>query len=862
MEETIDVKSAGQEKVFGPQINEMDSILEESETTNTSDVAYAYKAPSRRTIALTMIFSFVVPMIIMALALFNTQIYPGGTNTLLTYDMKSQFMPIYASLRYLGKTQHSVLYTFYGALGNNALSNYSTYLINPLSWITVFFSLEKLPDIIYYLTVFRIGLAGLSFSVFLFLGKKKNREKRYPLAVFLLSCCYALMSFSIMYSICMNWLDIVALLPIMLTGIERIIEGRKGALYLFTLAFSLLNSFQLSYMAGIFMTMYLIYRLVEEKKKKWFSVVIRFACSSLCSLGLTMPVFLPMLLSMQGARTSSDVPVASLNAYINYPLWKVLKQLSSCQYDKIDVGGLPYLFCGSFTVFFVAIFFVKAKQNVSSKIIATLIILIYFASFCIVPLNKAWHGFIDPMCFPGRYSFTFSCFLLLLSYGAAPIFYEVIKVLGNLKGVMGTIVVFIIICEEYMNSAYIIASHNTELNYNSVQEYNSYVARMQDILGHIDDDGFYRVGNNDSYIIVNDGMIFGYNGMSYFSSFFNRGTMEFLSSLGFAQNEHVLYDVGGTPISEAMFGVKYIITEQCEKDGYTEVFNGNYPYSLYRNENALPLGYIMGAGERIINGEYIYVDDNNLGNAFLYQEILLTEILGEQCDVYNGIKYTIEDINDENARHVVVEFTVDEEKPIWVFFKPPTKEELDNNIVDVEIEEKTTVNGKRINHIKTDLSTVCTYIGTFKKGERIILEASDSKYFGNPWIVYYDSEIGNTALMTIKKYGLDITECRNGVIKGKILSPADNTCALITLPYMDGYRIRVDGVLTDYTDYRGSLILLPLMSGEHSLEISYIPPGFEIGIVIWCVSLLIAVFLLLQPCGRLINHKIYLTGEL
>lgn len=413
-----------------------------------------------------------------------------------------------------------------------------------------------------------------------------------------------------------------------------------------------------------------------------------------------------------------------------------------------------------------------------------------------------------------------------------------------------------------MNSAYIIASHNTELNYNSVQEYNSYVARMQDILGHIDDDGFYRVGNNDSYIIVNDGMIFGYNGMSYFSSFFNRGTMEFLSSLGFAQNEHVLYDVGGTPISEAMFGVKYIITEQCEKDGYTEVFNGNYPYSLYRNENALPLGYIMGAGERIINGEYIYVDDNNLGNAFLYQEILLTEILGEQCDVYNGIKYTIEDINDENARHVVVEFTVDEEKPIWVFFKPPTKEELDNNIVDVEIEEKTTVNGKRINHIKTDLSTVCTYIGTFKKGERIILEASDSKYFGNPWIVYYDSEIGNTALMTIKKYGLDITECRNGVIKGKILSPADNTCALITLPYMDGYRIRVDGVLTDYTDYRGSLILLPLMSGEHSLEISYIPPGFEIGIVIWCVSLLIAVFLLLQPCGRLINHKIYLTGEL
>ena len=321
------------------------------------------KSKSEKQIVLIMIFSFILPAIIMALAFYNTQIYPGGTNTVLIYDMHAQFLPIYASLRYLGNSDNSLLFTFFGALGNNALPNYSTYLINPLSWVTVLFPLSKLPDVLYFLTIFRIGLCGLGFSIYLLFGRREYREKRYPVAIIILSCCYALMSFNIVYSMCLNWLDITFLLPLVLTSLEQLMEGKKGISFVLLFTYAIYNSFQLSYIMGIFLILYLAFRLID-KQGMWKSVVPRFAIRVLLALGMSMPIFIPMM-KAAGGRFGVEDEVK--NGLTYFGIKDLLGQFLSCKYDSIRTGGLPFVFCGTITIVLVVIYLLRIAENVKKK---------------------------------------------------------------------------------------------------------------------------------------------------------------------------------------------------------------------------------------------------------------------------------------------------------------------------------------------------------------------------------------------------------------------------------------------------------------------------------------------------------------
>ena len=51
-----------------------------------------------------------------------------------------------------------------------------------------------------------------------------------PAALLLLSSCYALMSYNLVYSLSIMWLDVVIWLPIVILGVEWILEQRTPLL--------------------------------------------------------------------------------------------------------------------------------------------------------------------------------------------------------------------------------------------------------------------------------------------------------------------------------------------------------------------------------------------------------------------------------------------------------------------------------------------------------------------------------------------------------------------------------------------------------------------------------------------------------
>lgn len=827
------------------------SKIEETEINATSQTS-EYKEPSKKKIIFTMVLSFIVPAIIMALAFLKVRVYPGGKFTVLIYDMQAQFMPICASLRYLGHSQHSLLYSFYGALGNNALLNYKTYFANPLFWLTTLFPLEKLPDVLYFITIFFIGLCGLSFCTFLLYGSKSNRLRRYPFFAMILSCCYALMSFNIAYSMCINWLLEVALLPIMLIGIEHIIEGKKGAVYLLAMTYAVYNSDQLFYMSGIFCVLYLIYRLCEVNENR-VRICVRFIICSGLACGLSMPILLPMVCNIMGGRMQTLNSMSG--KWIYYPIWKPFKQLLSCQYDSVTEVGLPNIFCGTFIPILATIGVIKSNKDKKSIIISVCIILFYFASFSIVVLNQFWHGFNEPNGFPVRYSYTFCIFLLILSYDCISYFF-VNKYIINKHTViliesLAAIVAFV---ELYLNAGVIIANNNIFIGYRSNAEYQLQFAHVTDALSRIDDCGFYRTGRDNTYS-HNDGMIYGYNGIEYFSSMYESNIMDFLGMLGYAQNGHIVKDYGGTPMTESLLGVKYKLMNVPEKNwGYESIYRNN-SFELQYNKDALPLGYMtmLGENEEDIEGIQELLDEIANNNSFAVQELFISELTGKRVNAYEYIDYDIDEVSDDDyARSAILSFDAEDERPVWLYVrdKGDLKYSRQSKIDDGSSYTYLKVNGVLRMPFTDELSTMCVYLGTFKKGEHVEVEMAHIKEFDDPWLVYYNEAECKKALDNLRNNGLQIDSMKRGRISGQVSSSETESVLIMTLPYirdsyMGGYNVLIDGKRCDYMSYRETLLAISVPEGVHNVEITFIPPGLVLGVVVGVISLLLFVLYLL-----------------
>lgn len=807
----------------------------ETESNGINDTISSSKNLDGKTTLMMLFLSFLLPVIVAVLAFHKIQISPYGKYTVLIYDMRAQYLPTVTSLRYLKEGINSGLFTLFGALGENALPVYSTYLLNPFAWITTFFGIEQMPDVLYCLTILRFGICGLSFCLYLLYGV---RVEKSPVLIVLFSSCYALMSYNVMYSMTPFFIDVVALTPIIILGVENIINEKKGILYVLSLTLALYFYFQLAYMSGIFAVIYLIFRLVQIKKTD-IKVVLKFVYCSLLSLGMFMPVFLPVLLNMfRGRIESSNL---SSERIVYYSFFKVLKQFVSCQYDTIESGGLPLLFCGTITLIGTITFFIRKEVAIRVKLASVFVIAFYFLSFCFVSLNQIWHGFNEPNSYPVRYSYTFCFFLLLIGYYGLAIFKERVVIPTGICIIVSSFLGLLVLGELYMNSTFVLASNNISMFYGSRNEYDGYIYQLKDAIAHIPEEKeLYRLARDYTYT-ANDGMLMGYNGIGFFSSFYERKFMNFMGMLGYSQNEHILLDYGATPLIESLLGAKYkIVSKQYNSNGYDSIYENN-SFKLLKNSNALPIGVMVYDDGVPIKDSKDNVDKMRDKDSFAYQEFFASELIGREVDIFRQIDYSIIDSDTNSGRKVSYEFTADSELPIWLYCKMPEKN--DESQGSLRIENKIgrfTANGEDISPFRDAYSTFCVYIGKYEPGEKVVVEADSVMDFGDPWIVYYDEDSANQVLEELKSRALNNARIHDGRLEGSVSVKNGGGTLILSLPYMSGYRILVDGESSLYGGYRDVLTAIPLPPGEHTIEVSYVTPGLIIGTIIGLFTMVVS----------------------
>ena len=176
-------------------------------------------------------------------------VYPFGSNTLSNGDMGKAYTPIYYYMWDLFNGRANLFINFKVGMGTNMYDLTSIYgILSPFSWLVVFTERSNIPNFLSYLLVLKLCL--ISVTSFILFDKCYKKLDLFWKVLF--SVIYAFSGWVIVYHTNFVWLDNVALFPLLILGMKRIIDNGDYKLYTIILFLSLCYSYYISYMEILF----------------------------------------------------------------------------------------------------------------------------------------------------------------------------------------------------------------------------------------------------------------------------------------------------------------------------------------------------------------------------------------------------------------------------------------------------------------------------------------------------------------------------------------------------------------------------------------------------------------------------------
>lgn len=379
---------------------------------------------------------------IMLIVYICYSLIPFGDVTILRMDLYHQYGPLFAEL-YDRVTQFkSFFYSWNTGLGSSFLGNFYNYLCSPISIVMLLFGHENMPEAIATMILLQAAFSSASFCYYL----KKSFGEHSPISA-AFGVLYSFCGFFIAYYWNLMWLDAMVLFPLMVLGIEQIINERKPALYIFSLAMLLLTSYYMGFMACIFAVLYfLVYyfsrynisdttkpltvytdadgeEYVKLKDKVRYSSFISdgftFAASSVAGAALVAFALIPVYFILQSCSATSGTWPEEVKSY--FDIFDFIANHLASVTPTIRSSGtdvLPNVYCGIGTVILVPLYLFCKRIPLREKIANVLLLGLLYFSFNLNVLNYIWHAFHFPNDLPYRFSFMYSFVLLTLGYKA------------------------------------------------------------------------------------------------------------------------------------------------------------------------------------------------------------------------------------------------------------------------------------------------------------------------------------------------------------------------------------------------------------------------------------------------------------
>lgn len=746
--------------------------------------------------------AFLIPALVMLGACASLGLAPWGDKTVLVSDMSSQYVEFFCALK-----NGELFFSWSKALGTSYIGVFSYYVSSPLSVLTLLVPNEAMPLGLMFLIVLKIGLSGLTFCLF-----ARSRFPGHDGAALFGAVCYALMSYNMIYSICVMWLDGVIWLPLLLLALERILDGKGAGPFIAGLTACFVSTWYISYMAGAFCALYLCARLVFlwPERERLRRVLARFFGGAACALGLTAWLWLPTFLAMfNGKFSGGNVDYDGLLACDPLTL---LGQLLPGQYRSITYGAPPYVFCGTAALVLAALYFFLKSFPLRERLVNLGLLAAVTASLLLAPLDKAWHLFQRPNWFPFRYSFLFSFVAVYLAVQALGALRDRLGVLprrlgGAWAGRLGALALAgLAVAELGFNARAILGGLENQFHSASDQAYRDYYtanAQLVEAARQDAGDRFFRLGATEDRG-HNSPLSFGYPGITHYSSLYNDGVNHALKSLGFAQTWMWCAYYGSTPATDALLGVEYVVTKGGMPPGYEPVARAG-ELTLWKNPNALPLAFLaQGTG----------IEGGGSG-PFERQNEVFSGLLRERTALFGPVPAQEETGAAETAYHLV-----GTGKPLYMDLSASGLKEV-------------LVNGEHLLWLGSSEAASVHYLGTPEPGEAwTVTVRHGGGWTGRLWALDMDAlggaveQLRNAQIASVEKEGrVRLTAC------------ADQPRTLATtIPAERGWTVWVDGEEAEAGVWLDCFLAVPLPAGEHEVELRYTPPGLVPGIALGALS--------------------------
>ena len=377
-------------------------------------------------------------------------------------------------------------------------------------------------------------------------------------------------------------------------------------------------------------------------------------------------------------------------------------------------------------------------------------------------------------------------------------------------------------------------------SYNGYPDKNEQVQSLLDGIRKTDDELFYRTEMTDTYTL-NDSALYGYYGLSQFSSSANVSVTRLMRRMGLYASEagNRYYYRTATPVVNSLFGIKYIISKKGtmrSEEMSLEMQKTNDTVYLYENKYPLSLGYMM-------NEDILELEDKNGVNPFEYQNNVINLATGSENPCFTAQPVALVDYNN---------ITVKKSGYGNYSF---TKENA--NLAGSAIYSYDGVEGGYLYGYATNGG--CDKIKV-KSGETVIeSEVSIEDYpivfpMGNGQagttadieiFAKEDSKNGNYNLMVyalkqdafeeaynkLADEQLNITSFSDDKISGEIDVIQDGVLFL-SMPYEKGWTVYVDGEKTETMPVLHSMMGAKVSAGHHTITLEYMPEGLVTGVIV------------------------------
>lgn len=834
---------------------------------------------------LSYILAFFIPVAVVAVIYGLRGVWPFGDAMYLRSDMYHQYAPFHKELWRKLTEGGSLAYSWDIGMGVNFISVIAYYLASPTNLLLLLVPEAHITTFMDLMIMVKIGLSGLTFCIYL---SRHFNKKSLIFTAF--SVFYALSSYTAAFCWNLMWWDCIILFPLIMLGIERLVKEKKCFLYGITLGLAIFSNYYIGIMLCIASVLYFFILLLADDAKKDCRYILErlglFGLFSLLAGGLAACMILPEYHTLMLSASNDSTFPAELNNYFSI-LDMMSRSLINVE-PSVFMAHEPNLYCGILIFVLMPLYIMGNMPNKKEKAGKLIFAALLLISFNMNIPNYIWHGFHYPNSLACRESFIYIFLLLAMSCEAflhlkdftprqigfslafsiglfliieklyvgeeynftiiyisllfACLYAFVANAFKYLKPANDVVMMFILII--VVTSEAFINMESTGFSVTTRSAYLSDNAAISTLLTKADASeqensqaSFYRV-EKMTRRTKNDAAWHGYYGISTFLSTANVGVTDFLAKLGMEESYNAYSNYGSTPLTNAIFSVKYLLGKDGTEDSeLTQLLAKEGEEYLYENLYTLPIGFVLPGD----------MEDNwytSNKDPFIEQNNFIKKATGTEQAIFNYIYSTMGSTAVIDT--ATASFATEDDVLDLYLYSMTSCESLTASVYDAD--------GEFIRSVSMgnqDRPYIC-HIGNVPFGYvvRVTSDSADSTSL-DIYAYALDTEVFKRDIQLLQGTSLTITDMDDTNLEGTI-SVRQDGCFFTSIPYETGWHVYVDGEEAETHAFENAFLSFYLTEGNHIITMEFYPTGLTAGL--WISGISLFILILLGIAAAILHH--------